>query len=190
MNTNLLSDAQLCKIAIGIEINTASQVFDPSNPCYESLSKSKKEKIVAMKELVGRASKQKAAELLNQKQMFGSSDSYKALAPYMQGLEYEEFYVIFLNRANKITGVQMVSSGSVSGTVADPKKIFKFAILNNASGIIIAHNHPSGNKQPSAADNTITKKIVDGGKLLDIQVLDHIIYTDNGYYSYADEGAL
>jgi len=84
----------------------------------------------------------------------------------------------------------MISEGGISGTVVDPKKIFKIALDNHASGIILGHNHPSGVVTPSEADQKITKKIVNAGLLLEIAVLDHLIITDEGFYSFADEGAL
>lgn len=102
----------------------------------------------------------------------------------------EEFVVIALNRANKVLGFYKISSGGVSGTVADPKVIFQFALLSNASAIIISHNHPSGNVKPSTADLALTKKIKGAADYLDISVLDHIIVTDESHFSFADEGIL
>jgi DNA repair protein RadC len=102
----------------------------------------------------------------------------------------EQFKVMLMNRANKVLGIFEASTGGVSGTVADPRLIFAAAIKGVASGIIIAHNHPSGNLQPSQADIDLTRKIKEGGKLLEIQLLDHIILTSEGYYSFADEGLL
>lgn len=106
-------------------------------------------------------------------------------------LEYiEEFMVICLNRANKVLGWARISSGGISGTVADPKVIFQVALKANSSSIILAHNHPSGNTQPSEADIKLTRKIRDAGVLLDLPVVDHIILTPEGYYSFADEGMI
>lgn len=102
----------------------------------------------------------------------------------------EQFKVMLLNRANKVLGIFEVSSGSVTGTVADPKLIFAAAIKANACGIILAHNHPSGNLLPSQADIELTRRMREGGKLLEVQVLDHLIVTSEGYYSFADEGVL
>ncbi len=101
---------------------------------------------------------------------------------------HEEFKVLLLNRANRVLAVYDVSSGGVAGTVADPKLIFIAALRGLASSIIVAHNHPSGNLRPSQQDIDLTKKIKEGGKLLEIQVSDHIIVTNEGYYSFADEG--
>jgi DNA repair protein RadC len=102
----------------------------------------------------------------------------------------EQFKVIFTNRANKVLGVFEVSTGGIAGTVADPKLIFVAALKAGATGLILSHNHPSGNLTPSHADIELTKKIKEGGRLLEIQVLDHIIITSENYYSFADEGLL
>jgi DNA repair protein RadC len=102
----------------------------------------------------------------------------------------EEFLVLFLNRANQVTGLFRASRGGTSGTVVDVKIIFAAALKALACGIIVAHNHPSGNLQPSQADMDMTRKIRRAGELLDISVLDHLILTHNDYYSFADEGTL
>src|SRR5258708_38701082 len=123
----------------------------------------------------------------------GAQDAYNVLLESWDDskIEFvEQFKVLLLNRANKALGVFEVSSGSSTGTVADPKLIFAAAIKANACGIILAHNHPSGNLQPSQADIDLTKKVKEGGKLLEIQVLDHIIITVEGYYSFANDGVL
>jgi len=102
----------------------------------------------------------------------------------------EEFYILCLNRANMVLGWSKIATGGLSGTVADPRIIFQTALKANASSIIAAHNHPSGNKQPSQADIALTKKLRDAGEFLDIQMLDHIILTVEEYYSCADEGII
>jgi DNA repair protein RadC len=99
----------------------------------------------------------------------------------------EEFIVIALNRANKVIGFYKVSSGGISGTIADTRVIFQFALLSNATSIIISHNHPSGSLTPSKADIDITIKIREAGKIFDIQLLDHIIITDEGYISLLEK---
>jgi DNA repair protein RadC len=103
---------------------------------------------------------------------------------------HEQFKILLLNRANRVTGIYEVSSGGLADTVADPKLIFGCALKAAASGIILAHNHPSGALQPSQTDMDLTKKLKEGGKLLDVQILDHIIITSEAYYSFADEGLL
>lgn len=107
-------------------------------------------------------------------------------------IEYQEmFYVMLLNKANHVLGVNLVSSGSVDGTIVDVKKCFQAAIVANASSMIVSHNHPSGRLVPSESDIKLTKQIKEGGKILNIQLLDHIIISlTNNYYSFADEGLL
>lgn len=102
----------------------------------------------------------------------------------------EEFKTILLNRANQVLGVADISSGGVSGCTADPKLIYQIALVSNASGVIISHNHPSGNLKPSQADIDLTRKLKEGGKFLDCPVLDHVILTKSSYYSFADNGIL
>jgi len=123
-----------------------------------------------------------------------SKDAYEAFLNAWDDdtLEHhEEFKVMLLNRANKVLGIITISKGGLSGTVIDVRLIFQAALKANASSILLAHNHPSGNKQPSEADNKITKKIRDAGKFLDISVVDHLILIPGqDYYSFADEGML
>ncbi len=102
----------------------------------------------------------------------------------------EEFKILLLNRANKVLGIYELSKGGVSGTVADPKLIFIAALKANACGIILAHNHPSGNSTPSENDINLTRKCREAGRFLEIQILDHIVLTSERYYSFADEGRL
>lgn len=100
----------------------------------------------------------------------------------------EEFKILLLNKANEALGIYPMSKGGVSGTVVDLKLIFAVALKCNASGIIVAHNHPSGNLKPSEADKEITKKIKSGAEMLDIQFLDHLIITKHGFFSFSTEG--
>lgn len=102
----------------------------------------------------------------------------------------EQFKVLFLNRSNKVICIYNVSSGGVTGTVADPKLIFMAALRVNAVSIILCHNHPSGSLKPSKADEELTQKIKGAGNFLDIKVLDHVILTSEYYFSFADEGLL
>jgi len=102
----------------------------------------------------------------------------------------EQFKVMLLNRANRVIGICNISTGGVSGTVADPKVIFVTALKGNANSIILAHNHPSGNLNPSQQDISLTKRLKEAGEFLQLPVLDHMIITSNGYYSFADQGLL
>lgn len=120
-----------------------------------------------------------------------SKDAFEQLYPYLADLDHERFYVLLLNRANVVIAHQAISIGGVSGTVVDPKIVFKKALENEvASSIICAHNHPSGNLNPSIQDKQITKKLVEGGKLLDMPVLDHLIIGKDEYFSFADQGLI
>jgi DNA repair protein RadC len=106
-------------------------------------------------------------------------------------IEYvEQFKILLLNRANFVIGIYEVSSGGTTGTVADPKLIFTAALKLNANSIILCHNHPSGNLTPSEEDMKLTQKIKEAGKLLDLDVLDHMIISTEGYYSFSDEGRI
>lgn len=129
-------------------------------------------------------------EGLQQKQISGSSDAASICIPLMQDLAHEVFYVLYLSRSNKLIKTAQISSGGISGTVADPRMILKEAILLQASQIILAHNHPSGNLKPSDADKQLTQKIKSGAAMMDIQLIDHLIIADTRFYSFADEGLL
>lgn len=124
------------------------------------------------------------------KNISSSRDAFDVMVQYLGELDHEEFWIILLNRANKLISIKNVSKGGVSGTVADAKLIFKEALARLASSMIICHNHPSGNLKPSKADRLLTEKIVEGGKNLDIAVLDHLIIGNNSYFSFADEGLI
>lgn len=135
-------------------------------------------------------SKVKASE---RPRIHSSRDAYNVLLKVWDEnkIEFvEQFKVLLLNRANNVLGVYEVSTGGVSGTVADPKVIFIAALKANASSLVLSHNHPSGNLKPSRQDEELTRKIKEAGYLLDIKVLDHIIITSETYYSFADEGVL
>nr|MDQ3394392.1 DNA repair protein RadC [Bacteroidota bacterium] len=117
-----------------------------------------------------------------------SKDVYDLMRPDLMDQPHEEFWILLLNRANKVIKKRSVSIGGISGTVADPKIIFKIALEHGASAIILVHNHPSGNTKPSEADIRLTKKLKEAGSLLELPVLDHLIFTDSNYLSFADEG--
>ena len=114
-------------------------------------------------------------------------DIFCAGWPSFEHREY--FYIILLNRGNKVLGVSQISMGGIAGTVADPKLIFQAALKANASSVILGHNHPSGELTPSEQDNVLTKKLSEAGKFLDMPVLDHLIMNGDTYYSYKDEGS-
>jgi len=119
-----------------------------------------------------------------------SKDVAAYLKSQLQYKNHEVFAVLFLNRSNKINHYEVISEGGITGTVADPRIILKRALEHNAVSIILCHNHPSGSIKPSRADEELTKKIKEAAFYFDIKVLDHIIVSDEGYYSFADEGIL
>lgn len=152
---------------------------------FKGIGDAKAISIIAALEL-GR--RRKETETVKREKIITSKDAFEIMKPLMMDLPHEEFWLIMLNRANLVIKKELISRGGVSGTVVDTKIIFKTAIGNHASSIIICHNHPSGNLKPSDADLKITKNIKEAGKIMEIPLLDHLIITDNGFYSFADEG--
>ncbi len=134
--------------------------------------------------------RRKLSESKEKQKITNSKDAFDFVQPYVEDLSYEEFWVLYLNRSNRVIDQKKISQGGVSGTVIDVRIILKHAIEKLASSLIISHNHPSGNLQPSESDIQITKKIKDAAKFHDLQVLDHIIISDQNYFSFADEGIL
>jgi DNA repair protein RadC len=143
--------------------------------------------IVAALEL-GR--RRKLAEVPDVPQIRCSKDVADIFQPLLSDLLHEEFWILFLNRSNKVINRMKLSQGGISGTVTDVRMVMKKAIEYLASGIIVCHNHPSGNLNPSESDTKITQKIKEAGNLMDIQLLDHLIISDKEYYSFADNGLL
>ncbi len=154
---------------------------------YKGIGEAKAISIIAALEL-GR--RRKTDDKVKREQITTSKDAFDIFYGMMADNHHEEFWVLFLNRANVVTGKHQVSSGGMSGTVVDPKIVFKSALDAKASGVILGHNHPSGFTKPSEQDISLTKKLSAAGKVLEISVLDHIIVAQNSYFSFADEGML
>ncbi len=127
---------------------------------------------------------------LEQKQIRSSTDIAEIMEPVLADLPHEEFWVIFLNRANKVIDKVRISAGGLSGTVVDTRIIIKMALERLASALVLTHNHPSGNNHPSEQDRQITRNISEAAALFDIKVLDHVIIADRKYYSFSDNGIL
>lgn len=134
--------------------------------------------------------RRKAAEFVKKPKITCSRDAYAFLAPHLLDKSTEEFWILILNRANMVMAARKISQGGFSGTVADPKVIFKTALDERGSSIILSHNHPSGNLQPSKNDMELTQKLKKAGDALEMPVLDHIIFSDAHYFSFADEGLM
>ncbi|MBO6515530.1 MAG: DNA repair protein RadC [Bacteroidia bacterium] len=153
----------------------------------EGIGPAKAITILSAIELGARRISEEAASLRSVK---SSSQAHAYIAHKLADKTHEEFWVILLNRANHIIGDVHISRGGLSHTTVDPKVVFKRVLEQNATGIILCHNHPSGNLKPSQADNVLTQKLVDAGNILDIAVLDHLIVTSSSYYSYVDQNKM
>lgn len=202
-----LSDAELIAILMGSgsknesAVDLAKRILKASNDNLIELSKlgvndlskfkgvgeAKAISIIAAMEL---GKRRRGAETIEKNKITSSRDVFEYFNSIFGDHIYEAFYILLLNRANRIIREVQISEGGFSGTVADPKKIFKIALEHNASSIILSHNHPSGNIQPSDADIKLTHKLKGAGEMLDLPVIDHIILGEEKYYSFADEGQL
>jgi DNA repair protein RadC len=155
---------------------------------YKGIGKVKAIQIVVTSELLKRSKEEK---LLEEDHIVRSSDIvYHHMEALIANIEHEEFWVLYLNKANKIISKKKISSGGYSGTVTDIRIIFRLALEHRATSIIICHNHPSGNIEPSMADRRITSKIKEAGEIMDIKLLDHIIIGGNQFYGFADNGEI
>ena len=154
---------------------------------FKGIGKAKAISIFSALELARR----KSATVKDKRSKIKSSkDAFNELMGGFLDLSHEEFYILLLNRANEVIGKEQISKGGVAGTVADGKIIFSHALSKKASGIILAHNHPSGSLNPSEADLHLTQRLVSFGKYIDLEILDHLIFSDNNYFSFADEGVM
>ncbi|MBP5708463.1 MAG: DNA repair protein RadC [Bacteroidales bacterium] len=168
-------------------LNTLGKLSVEEISSIRGIGSAKAVTIVAAMEL-GR--RRQSAESPLDKQIKMSSDVFDIFQPMLADLSYEEFWAVFLSRANRVIGKMKISQGGVSGTVTDVRLIMKKAVESLSSGIIICHNHPSGNTTPSDADKKITKKIKEAASFFDIQLLDHVIIAGKNYYSFADNNVL
>ncbi|MFM7196039.1 MAG: DNA repair protein RadC [Bacteroidota bacterium] len=171
----------------GHNLNTLAEFSAAELMQQKGIGEAKAMTIMAAMELARRRRLQEPARFFR---INSSRDAHELLCPEFIGLRHEEFWVLMVNRANGVLGKKRISSGGVGGTVADPKMIFRTAIESLASGIIVAHNHPSGNLEPSKEDINLTCKLKGAGKMLDIQFIDHLIIAGNNYHSFADSGTL
>ncbi len=154
---------------------------------FKGVGEAKAISIIAAMEL---GKRRRGAEAIEKKKISSSKDVFEFFNSIYGDQTYEAFYILLLNRANRIIREVLISEGGFSGTVADPKKIFKIALEYNSSSLILSHNHPSGNIQPSDADIKLTHKLKGAGEMLDLPVIDHIILGEEKYYSFADEGQM
>ena len=204
---NSLSDAELLAIIMGSgnredsAVELGRKILDSVQNNWHNLSllqisdlmkfkgigEAKAISIATALEIGRRKASQEVPEKI---QISSSSDLFKVLHPFLGDLQTEEFWAVFLNQSNRIVGKSRLSAGGINQSVVDVRILFKTALENLATGVVIAHNHPSGNLKASQEDLKITKQISDGGKILNIQLLDHLIITQNSYLSFADENLL
>ncbi len=154
---------------------------------FKGIGEAKALNIMAAMEL-GR--RRKEQDTPDKAKITGSNDAADLFMPLLGDLDHEEFWILLLNRHNKIIDRFMASKGGITGTVIDVRSIMKVALDKLATSMILCHNHPSGNLSPSDADQQITQKLKEAGKMVDIQVLDHLIITQKKYFSFADEGMI
>jgi DNA repair protein RadC len=205
--TESLTDAELLGILIGIgtrefsAVDLAKQILNSVDGDLNKLSKLSLKAITKFKGMgpakavtvmaaLELARRKQDAEPVQNPTLGHSNAAYKYLKPYLTGLQQEEFWIILLNRRTELIKHFQISIGGVTATIADPRIIFKHALEHLATAIIVCHNHPSGNTQPSQADIDLTLRLQAAANMLDITFLDHIIFTDNGYYSFKDENRL
>ncbi len=154
---------------------------------FKGIGEAKAISIVSAMEL-GR--RRKEQDLPLRQKITSSRDAYELLRPEMYDEVIEHFYLILLSRSNYVIKKQLISQGGTSGTVVDPKLVFKTALEHMAHSVILVHNHPSGSASPSEQDKKLTQRLVRIGRDMDLNILDHVIFTDRGYFSFADEGIL
>ena len=182
------SAVQLCqRILASCEnnLNTLGKMSVSQLMQFKGIGEAKAISIAAALELGRRRRAEEAVEL---KKITSSKAVFDIMQPIIGELPHEEFWVLYLNNSNKVIYKAQLSKGGITGTVVDIRIIFKIAFEQNATGLILSHNHPSGKLIASEADLKITKRIKEAGQTLEIQVLDHLIITENGYLSFQDEG--
>ncbi|UXX79668.1 DNA repair protein RadC [Reichenbachiella carrageenanivorans] len=179
--------AKMILAASGNDLNQLAKLSLADLKKFNGIGEAKAIAIISALEL-GR--RRKEMEPDKKPKIQAASDAYLFLKPHLMDLDHEQFWVIYLNRANQLLRAEMISAGGVSGTVVDAKLIFKKALEVLASQIVLAHNHPSGNLRPSEQDIRLTKKMKAAGQTLDIPVLDHIIFTDQGYFSFSEQSMM
>lgn len=202
-----LSDAELLAILLGsgsrneTAVQLAQRILhDSGNNLYElsklSLAELQKfkgvgeAKAITIQAALELGRRKKEADTPQHTIVRTSADAYQHIATRLSDLPHEEFWILLLNRAHKVTKTELVSRGGVTGTVADVRMMLKMAVESLASAVILAHNHPSGNTKPSDADIQLTRKVKEAAALFDVQLLDHVIIGEGSYFSFTDEGLL
>ncbi|AJH16260.1 RadC family protein [Myroides profundi] len=184
------SAVELCKRILAMYNNNLSVLAKQSISkltAFKGIGEAKAIAIIAALEI---GQRRRLSERIEEPIITTSSDVFELINPIIGDLEHEEFWVLYLNNSNKVKFKSPLSKGGITGTVVDIRLLFQTALEQKAVGIILTHNHPSGKVKPSDADIQITKKIKEAGRIMDIQLLDHLIVTEYSYYSFADESIL
>lgn len=204
---NILSNAELLAILIGTgtakesAVDLAKKILDSVNNDLKNLARKSIEELSQFKGIgkvkaitiitaleIGQ--RRRYADAAKSRTIMDSQSAFELLQPSLGELSHEEFWAIFLSNSNKVLELQQISMGGLTGTVADVRLIFKKGLLLGCTSILVAHNHPSGNLQPSASDKLLTKKLVEAGIIMNIKIIDHLIVTESEYFSFADEGLI
>jgi DNA repair protein RadC len=202
-----LSDAELIAILLGSgstnesAVDLAKRILQSVDNNLNALGRLTIEKLTQFKGIgpakainiitaLELGNRRRVEEALEPKKIATSGQGFNLLQPILGDLNHEEFWVVYLNNSNKLLSFECVSKGGMTATLADVRTIFSEALNRKATALVLAHNHPSGRNEPSASDITLTKKMVEAGRIMDINVLDHLIITHQSYFSFADEGLL
>jgi len=184
------SAVELCKrilASVDNNLNELGKLSIPQLMAFKGIGEAKAISIAAAMEL-GR--RRRGEEALEKKKISSSASVFEMMQPIVGELAHEEFWIIFLNNSNKVLQKQQLSKGGITGTLVDVRLVLRTALEVGATGLILVHNHPSGTLKPSEADKQLTKKLKTASESLDIKVLDHVIVTENAYFSFADESLL
>ncbi len=173
--------------SVGNNLNELGKLSIKQLMQFKGIGEAKAVSIAAALE-VGRRRRGEEAQIIEK--ITSSKDAFEILQPLIGELPHEEFWILYLNNANKVVHKEQLSKGGMTGTLVDVRLVLKQALQNGAVGLILAHNHPSGTLKPSAADKQITLKLKTAAEALDIKVLDHLIITQHTYFSFADEGVI
>lgn len=186
-NESAVNLAKRILASIDNNLNTLGKLSVSDLQKFKGIGEAKAISIITALEL-GR--RRRLEEALIVPKITSSKAVFEIMQPIIGELQHEEFWIIYLNNSNKVLYKEQLSKGGLTGTLVDVRLVFKKALDLFATAIILCHNHPSGKLQPSTADKSITQKLNQAGKTLDIKVLDHIIITENAYFSFADESLM
>lgn len=186
--TQNLSAVDLAKQILSLAHNNLAQLGKLSIKDLTKIKGIGEAKAITLSAALELGRRRQSSDALQVRKIGSSSQAYELLSPYMCDLQHEEFWAIFLNKRNVVLKYKKITQGGWNSTIVDQKQVFQMALQEGATSIVLAHNHPSGTLHPSHADIQITQTLVKAGRILDIPVSDHIIITQSGFYSMADNG--